>query len=201
MNLAPPNLIFTDAAVRAFRDVEGEGGDGNVFRLAIDGGFRNDLFFAPPKPDDVVVTANGVTIAMDPRTARRANGLKIDYVETATEMGFKLDNPNASSPIRGIRPADVRVILEKRERFQFVDVRSATERAAARLDAARLLDDAYEAELRALPKKTKLVFMCHHSDRAHATAQRFYELGFTDVWYIVGGIDAWSTMDPSVPRY
>lgn len=195
-----PKVTISDSAVEAFRGVAGEAGD-DVLRLSIDAKFINDLFFGPREPNDIVITANGVTLAMDANTARRANGLKIDYVEGPDAIGFKLDNPNQSPHIKGVRPAEVRQMLEKKERFEFIDVRRESERATARVDASRLLDEHYEAEILTMPNDTRLVFMCHHSSRAQSTAQLFYDRGFTNVWYVVGGIDAWSTMDPSVPRY
>jgi monothiol glutaredoxin len=47
-----------------------------------------------------------------------------------------------------------------------------------------------------------LVFHCHHGGRSQRAAEHFAALGFTNVWNVAGGIDAWSQeVDPSVPRY
>lgn len=200
--MTSPEVTITEGALRAFRDAAREVGDDEVLRLTIDSKFHNDLYFGPIEPLDVVVTVGGLRLAMDARTARRANGLKIDFVEGgAAGPGFKLDNPNESSPIKGIRPADLVELLQKREKLQLVDVRPESEWAKARVEAARRLDAAYQAELEALPKTTKLVFMAHHSTGARTIARQFHERGFSNVWIVVGGIDAWSTMDPDVPRY
>lgn len=201
MAIQPPKVTITDVALPVIRDTQRQAEPDDVLRLTISAAFESDLFFDRRQPDDIVVDANGITLVMDPRTATRANGLSIDYIESVAGAGFKLDNPNKTTPIDGIRPADVRRMLKKREKFVLVDVRSASERALATVEAAHLLDAAYEAELDAMPKKTKLIFMSHHSNRARSAAQRFRERGFSDVRYVVGGIDAWSTMDPSVPRY
>lgn len=200
MNVEPPKVTITEHALAAIRDAAIEAEANDALRLKIDARFHNDLFFGPVEPNDVVIDVGGLRLAMDPGTAKRANGLKIELVD-GPNGGFKLDNPNESSPIRGVRPADVRLMLKKRERLELVDVRDESERALARIDAARRLDEAYEAELLARPKDTKLVFLSHHSGRSRATAQRFYDRGFTNVWFVFGGVDAWSTMDPSVPRY
>lgn len=197
----PPEVTITEVALRAFRDAESGAGEGEVLRLTIDAKFHNDLYFGPIEPNDVVIVVSGLRLAMDARTARRANGLTIDYVDSVSGPGFKLDNPNASSPIQGIRPADVVRMLEKRERFQFIDARHESEQTKAGVEAARPLDQAYQVELDALPKDSKLVFMGHHSTGGQVTARLFHDRGFSNVWYVVGGIDAWSTMDPSVPRY
>lgn len=199
--MTSPAVTITERALRAFREAEPEAGAGEVLRLSIDSKFHNDLFFAPVEPNDVVIVVDGLRVAMDALTARRADGLRIDYVETPSATGFKLDNPNASSAVHGIRPADVVQMLERREAFQFIDARSEAEWAQARVPGARRLDAAYEAELETLPRGTKLLFLGHHGTDGRAAARPFLERGFEDVWYVVGGIDAWSTLDPDVPRY
>jgi monothiol glutaredoxin len=197
-----PKVTITEGALVAFRGAAAEADADDVLRLSIDSKFVNDLFFGPKEPDDIVITSNGITLAMDAITAKRANGLKIDFVQGPSGTGFKIDNPNESGgPIKAIRPADVQRMIESGEKFQFIDVRRESEHATAKVDAARLLEEQYEAELFAMPKNTKLVFMCHHSSRSQSTAHLFLDRGFTNVWYVIGGIDAWSTMDPSVPRY
>jgi monothiol glutaredoxin len=197
----PPNVILTDTAMQAFRGAAGEADADDALRLTIDARFQNDLYFGPKEPDDIIITANGITIAMDAATAKRANGLKIDFVQGPGGAGFKIDNPNEPPRVKGVGPEDVKQMLASGEKLQFIDVRTEKERAIAKVDAARLLDEAYAGELEALPKDSKLVFMCHHGVRSQNAAQQFLDRGFTNVWNVVGGIDAWSAMDPSVPRY
>lgn len=196
-----PTITITIPAQEVLRNVQQDANPTDVLRLKVDAMFDSDLYFDDRAPDDVVVEVNGFTIVMDARTASRSNGLIIEYIESEVGAGFKLVNPNKTAPIEGIRPADVRRLLQKREKVVLVDVRTAAERSLANVDGARALDAAGEAELEALPKKTKLIFMSHHSNRARLAAQRFIARGFTNVLYVVGGIDAWSTMDPRVPRY
>ena len=134
--------------------------------------------------------------------AMRADGLRIEFVEGGDGVGFKLDNPNQpGGPIKATRPADVRRMLETGERPELVDVRNAVERARASVGGSRLLNERYEAELVTRPRDTKLVFLSHHSSRSRRAAQLFVDRGFTNVWYVLGGTDAWSTMDPNIPRY
>lgn len=198
-----PTITITEPALRAFRAAqEDEGAEADhVLRLSIDNRFQNDLYFGPREEGDLVVTSSGLTIAMDAGTARRANGLSIDYVEGRGGTGFKLENPNQNPPVKGIRPADLLKLLEARDKLELIDVRGKDERKKASIDWARALDEAYEAELLAMPKTTKLVFMAHHGRGGQEAAQRFFDAGFTNTWYVVGGIDAWSTWDPNVPRY
>jgi len=197
-----PEVTVTELARRAFRDAAAELGDVEVLRLTIDASFRNDLYFGSVEPNDVVIDVDGLRLAMDPGTARRADGLQIDYVAGgATGPAFKLDNPNESSPIKGICPADVVRMLETSAPFELIDARGVDERKKVKLEAARALDATYQAELEAMPKSTKLVFMGHHSTDGKKTARQFQERGFRESWYVVGGIDAWATMDPDVARY
>ena len=203
MTTDKPTVTITEAARGAVRDAakDDEPGTDNVLRISIDPRFQNDLFFGPREAGDVVITASGITMAMDAGTARRANGLTIDYVDARTGTGFRIDNPNASPPVKGIRPADLVGMLERGEELELIDARPQQERAKAVVDASRLLDERYEIELLAMPTTRKLVFLAHHTRGGQSAAQRFFERGFTDVWYVVGGIDSWSTMDASIPRY
>lgn len=91
---------------------------------------------------------------------------------------------------------------ESGEPFQLLDVRTPEERETARIDGARLLDPDTARDVEQLPKDTVLVFHCHHGGRSQKAAEHFAALGFTQVFNVVGGIDAWSQdVDPSVPRY
>jgi len=58
------------------------------------------------------------------------------------------------------------------------------------------------AELEALPKDTALAFLCHHGGRSAQAAEQFRALGFSKVFNVTGGIDAWSDeVDNGVPKY
>lgn len=43
--------------------------------------------------------------------------------------------------------------------------------------------------------------LCHHGMRSQQVAHYLIQNGFAEVVNIQGGIDAWSNLDPSVPRY
>ncbi len=86
--------------------------------------------------------------------------------------------------------------------FELIDVRTETEREIARIEGARLLDEAEAERVTALPRDTTLVFQCHHGVRSRAAAMYFLGLGFENVYNLEGGIEAWSRdVDPEVPRY
>lgn len=84
-----------------------------------------------------------------------------------------------------------------------VDVRSPAERDIASVTAPfNGLEDGGLERLLALPKDAPLAFLCHHGGRSAQAAMYFAQQGFSDVYNVVGGIDAWSLeVDPAVPRY
>lgn len=84
-----------------------------------------------------------------------------------------------------------------------VDVRPPEERAIAAVpvDYSGLENGGLE-HLIALPKDTPLAFLCHHGGRSAQAAMYFAEQGFSDLYNVVGGIDAWSLdVDMEIPRY
>ena len=106
------------------------------------------------------------------------------------------------SPIHQRSAAEVKGMIESGVPFQFVDVRTEQEYAIARIDGARLLDQAYHDELLAMERETPMVFHCHLGVRSQQAAEYFRQHGFRNLSNLVGGIEAWSVaVDPSVPRY
>jgi len=92
-------------------------------------------------------------------------------------------------------------MLDAGETFKLIDVRTETESSIARIEGGKLLEDV-EQELESLDRDTPLVFYCHSGVRSANAAERYLREGFTRVFNLEGGIDAWSReIDPSVPRY
>ncbi|WP_031327435.1 rhodanese-like domain-containing protein, partial [Xanthomonas phaseoli] len=83
------------------------------------------------------------------------------------------------------------------------DVRPADERALATVAAPfRTLDAHERAAIEQLPKDTPLAFLCHRGGRSLQAAEHFRGLGFTNVYNVTGGIDAWSDeVDNGVAKY
>ena len=57
------------------------------------------------------------------------------------------------------------------------------------------------AALEALDPATPIAFLCHAGGRSAQAAEHFRQLGFSQIFNVVGGIHAWSDIDTSVPRY
>ena len=104
--------------------------------------------------------------------------------------------------IKQISAPELKTMIDRGETFEFVDVRTDMEREIAAIDGARLLDQSYYDELMAKDKTTPMVFQCHHGMRSQSAAEHFEAAGFTTLYNLEGGIDAWSALvDPKVPRY
>jgi monothiol glutaredoxin len=108
----------------------------------------------------------------------------------------------ATPPVRPVTAPELETMLAGGEPLVLVDVRTDEEHRLARIEGARLLDQALFDELLGVPRDTRLVFYCHHGIRSANAAEHFRRQGFDSLCNLVGGIDAWSALvDPSVPRY
>jgi monothiol glutaredoxin len=198
-----PSVRLSESAAAQIREAAAQAEPGQGVRIVVqDRGRNHEMIFDHEQPGDFVVEAHGVRLLFDRGSARLADGLSIDFVEGPGGGGFRLDNPNAPARVRPLSPRELREKLDRGEPLRLYDVRTPEERRIALIPGAVLLDERAEAELLSLPKETMLVFHCHHGRRSLAAAEHFLQKGFTNVWNLQGGIDAWSTMvDPQVKRY
>lgn len=107
-----------------------------------------------------------------------------------------------NSEIRDLSPTEADARLREGS-LTIVDVRPPQERelAAIALPYAVLDAGGFE-DLLAQSRDLPLGFLCHHGGRSAQAADHFRAHGFTEVFNIAGGIDAWAQdVDPSVPRY
>ena len=111
-----------------------------------------------------------------------------------------IDNPNAPPKVRAITSADAAERVSTGS-LVIIDVRPADERAVAALSLPFAHFDHGMKEIEAMDKATPMAFLCHTGARSGDAAEHFRALGFTEVYNISGGIDAWSTFDPAIPRY
>jgi monothiol glutaredoxin len=158
------------------------------------------LYFAPREPGTLELNVRGLALFIDPASARRADGLSIDFVDGANS-GFKIDNPNQPPSVKQLSPAELKALLDKREITLF-DVRPDHERALASISEARSLDQAGQDYLFSLDRDAPIAFLCHHGMRSQSAAEQVLAEGFRNVYNVRGGIHAWSeTVDRSVPQY
>ncbi len=193
-----PKVKVSAAAANAFQAAADPSGD--QLHLKIDAQFQYDLFFGPSEAGEIEVPTNGPTLWMDPASARRADGLSIDFV-TGDGGGFKIENPNEPPKVKQIAAPELKAMLERGEITLF-DVRPSSERDIASIAAAHALDAQGQALLFSLDRGAAVAFHCHHGVRSQDAASQLIGEGFRNVYNLKGGIDAWSNLvDPSVPRY
>lgn len=198
--ISPPSLTLTESAQVALLAAKNQDGStSDVLRIEISDDYRYSLSFDAPQKGDVVVNFGELPVHFDGASAKRAQGMKIDFVETKEGGAFRIENPNEPAKVKPLSVQELAKMVEEKEAFALYDVRGEGERDVAKLAFAKPMND---MEIRALPKDTKLVFHCHHGMRSRAMAERFLQEGFTRVYNLEGGIDAWSLhIDPNLARY
>ena len=107
-----------------------------------------------------------------------------------------------SPDYEGITPAELKAKLAAGERLELLDVREPWEYELARIEGSRLIP------LSELPERAgeldpgaQTVVICHHGNRSAYVAQALQRAGFQNVLNLEGGLDAYSSVDETVPRY
>lgn len=103
---------------------------------------------------------------------------------------------------KALTPRELVEGLERGEEPVLLDVREPWEYERARIRGSQLVPLAELPDrLHELDPGAETVVICHHGLRsAHAT--RFLDRsGFRNVYNLEGGLDAYSAVDDSVPRY
>ena len=116
----------------------------------------------------------------------------IETIRRAQELDSKMT----------VSPKEVHGWMTAGEDFTFIDCRQPDEWQRARIEGSELLDYSNAEKYMGLPKDRRIVFTCHTGTRSLDVASYFVGHGFTQVYSMRGGIDAWSQdVDTSVPRY
>lgn len=103
---------------------------------------------------------------------------------------------------RQMSPEELRQSLESGEKLRLLDVREPWEFEHAHLPGSTLIPlgellDRHDE----LDPAEPLVVLCHHGVRSMHAIGLLRSLGFTELFNLRGGIDAYSDVDPSIPRY
>jgi monothiol glutaredoxin len=197
---SPPSITITPAAADMLRQALADAGDGYALKVSVDPRFNAQLQAEPANPNAIATEVAGMRVQFDLASARRAEGLSIDWVDDGRGRGLVIENPNAPPKVRELSPLEASGKLATGA-LTLVDVRPPAERALAQLKGGfETLDDG-DAALEALAKDTPLAFLCHHGGRSAQAAEHFRQLGFREVYNVTGGIDAWADADPQIPKY
>jgi monothiol glutaredoxin len=194
-------IHLTEPARRAIQDALQASGE-TCLRITISPTFDHALAIDGRAPSDIVVEDAGVVLLLDPDSAARAEGLTIDFADRPEgESGFVIDNP-MQPRVKDISAVALKAVIEAGGQLVLMDARTPEERAVAMIAGSRLLDEEGYEFLMGLDRTTPVVFQCHHGVRSLAAAEHCLREGFTNVFNLTGGIEAWSiNVDPSVPRY
>lgn len=198
----PPSITITPAAAEMLQNAVEDAGAGAVLALAINAQFQPAFQIARFDANAIAAESNGVRVQFDPASARRAEGITIDWVDDIRGKGLAIDNPNAPKPVQALSPKEADAKVRAGE-VLLVDVRPAEERAIAAANVPfKTFDGNGRAELEALPKDTAIAFLCRSGGRSQQAAEDFRARGFTRVYNVVGGINAWADeVDTSLSKY
>lgn len=113
-----------------------------------------------------------------------------------------------SSPISSISVQEFATRLSQgTENLQLIDVREPEEIAIAALAGFAILPLSQFADwsgniASSFDPHTETIVMCHHGVRSAQMCQWLVNQGFTNVYNLSGGIDAYSlSVDRAIPRY
>ena len=103
----------------------------------------------------------------------------------------------------GMSPPELKRRMDSGEPFELIDVREPFEYEIARINGARLIPlGEINERLGELSEEQTIVVHCHSGKRSAQAARLLQQRGFTNVYNLEGGIDAWSDqIDPNVPKY
>jgi len=196
-----PEITLSEAAIKAMQQAL-ESQPTMSLHLQIDAGFTHALSLSPAKPGSIETQCGELTLHLDPWSAARANGLRVDMTEEFAGTRFLFDNPNVPPPVGQLEVTELKKKLDNGESVLLFDVRDAEERVRASIDLARHWDQEAMNFIIGLPKDTEIIFHCHLGGRSQQAAEHYRRQGYTNVHNLVGGIRAWSEeIDPSIPVY
>lgn len=198
----PPRITVTPAAVDMLRNAVEDAGEGAALALSINAQYQPNFQLAQYDANAIAAESNGIRIQFDLASARRADGITIDWVDDIRGKGLAIDNPNAPKPVQTLSPQEADAKIRAGE-VLLVDVRPADERAIAAVSLPfKTFDGNGRAELEALPKDTAIAFLCRSGARSQQAAEEFLARGFTDVYNIAGGTNAWADeVDTGLAKY
>ena len=126
----PPAITITPAAAEMLQNAVADAGPGAALALSINAQFQPNFQLAQFDANAIAAESNGVRVQFDLASARRADGITIDWVDDIRGKGLAIDNPNAPKPVQALSPMDADAKVRASE-VLLVDVRPADERGFA----------------------------------------------------------------------
>ncbi|MCR4316843.1 MAG: ThiF family adenylyltransferase [Planctomycetes bacterium] len=111
----------------------------------------------------------------------------------------------SSNEVKIIDVHGLRKLIDESAEFELIDVREPGEYEICRIQGSKLLplgDVPSKFDSLEIPKDKMIVMQCHHGGRSYRAGAFAVSQGYTNVYNLDGGINAWSIhIDQSVPRY
>lgn len=189
----PPEISISDEALSHIMEGLKDRGDHQLF-LSIDDEFNTRFSLEMPKGYEVVAVVGELSLYMDVGTAKRAQGIEITWVDELQGSGLRIQNPNEPPAVEALSVTELKDWFERSDvdNPQVFDVRSEQQFAAGSVDHAVRLDKESIQAVEAMAKDTPLVFVCQVGQSSMAAAEFFRKKGFTKVFNLTGGFNAWS---------
>ena len=109
---------------------------------------------------------------------------------------------NGLSKVSQMSVQELKSLQTSDESFYLFDVREEWEREIAQIADSRILNEKTVKFIGDLERDSLMVFQCRTGSRSQSAAEYFQKQGFTRVFNLAGGIDAWSLeIDPEIVRY
>jgi Fe/S biogenesis protein NfuA len=120
-----PTVEFTPLAKdKVLRFMQMQGTEGLAVRIQVASPSpldpRYDITIIEPdekSSEDMVLDGYGFEVVMEPESAKLLEGARVDWIETLTESGFKVENPNlapiGSKPLEGLLADRVRQAIDQ----------------------------------------------------------------------------------------
>jgi rhodanese-related sulfurtransferase len=103
---------------------------------------------------------------------------------------------------RNVTPRELKERIEAGDELELLDVREPWEFGLSRIEGSRLIPmNELPERISELDPTSATVVICHHGARSAYVTRSLQRSGFPDVANLEGGLDAYSQVDPSVPRY
>ncbi len=163
-----------------------------ALHLQISAGWVHTLNLETSKTGAVQVDVGDIQIHLDPWSASRAAGLRIELNETLTGKSFSFENPNAPPPVKQITAQDLKKKLDSDKDVLLIDVRGPRERAATSIERSLPWNDETMTLVDSLPKDAELIFTCQTGSRSQALAEMLRDRGYTNLFNVTGGMKAWA---------
>ena len=173
---------------------------GGGVQLTISKQFQYDLGVGPKQSGQYEVIVSDIPFYFSRSTAKRANGISFDY-QDGPNGGVIIENPNEPK-VKDLSVEELAQWVKEEKEFTIYDVRSTSEREISKLEFAEHFTPQTQQQMLSLPKDTPIVFQCRTGGRSLQAGKHFSQQGFTNIYNLVGGINAWAEkIDQSVAIY